>query len=97
MDRNSRCSQGVEVVRFGHFRIGSLLFANDVVLLAPTVCDLQLSLDRFAAKCEAAGIKISTSKSEAMVLTRKKVERGGSCPKWRSSGTSGSCSQVRGK
>ncbi|TWW74379.1 hypothetical protein D4764_14G0003810 [Takifugu flavidus] len=36
--------------------------------------DLQRSPDWFAAACEAAGIKISTSKSEAMVLNRKKVE-----------------------
>ncbi|TWW77636.1 R2 Retrovirus-related Pol polyprotein from type I retrotransposable element [Takifugu flavidus] len=56
------------------FRIGSLLFADDVVLLASSACDLQLSLDRFAAAYEAAGMKISTSKSEAMVLNRKKVE-----------------------
>ncbi|TWW61291.1 hypothetical protein D4764_05G0013810 [Takifugu flavidus] len=55
-------------------RIASLLFADDVVLLAPSARDLQLSLDRFAAACEAAGMKISTSKSEAMVLDRKKVE-----------------------
>ncbi|TWW53902.1 hypothetical protein D4764_0180810 [Takifugu flavidus] len=47
---------------------------NDVVLLASSARDLQLSLDRFAAACEAAGMKISTSKSEAMVLDRKKVE-----------------------
>ncbi|TWW81825.1 hypothetical protein D4764_01G0016400 [Takifugu flavidus] len=57
------------------FRIGSLLFADDVVLLASSARDLQLSLDRFPAACEAAGMKISTSKSEAMVLNRKKVER----------------------
>ncbi|TWW73603.1 hypothetical protein D4764_15G0009970 [Takifugu flavidus] len=56
------------------FRIGSLLFADDVVLLASSARDLQLSLDRFAAACEAAGMKISTSKSETMVLNRKKVE-----------------------
>ncbi|TWW55951.1 hypothetical protein D4764_09G0010010 [Takifugu flavidus] len=47
---------------------------DDVVLLASSARDLQLSLDRFAAACEAAGMKISTSKSEAMVLNRKKVE-----------------------
>uniref|UniRef100_A0A674P165 Reverse transcriptase domain-containing protein n=1 Tax=Takifugu rubripes TaxID=31033 RepID=A0A674P165_TAKRU len=74
MDRISRCSHGVEGVRFGDLRIGSLLFADDVVLLASSARDLQLSLDRFAAACEAAGMKISTSKSEAMVLDRKKVE-----------------------
>ncbi|TWW59155.1 hypothetical protein D4764_06G0006850 [Takifugu flavidus] len=56
------------------WQIGSLLFADDVVLLASSARDLQLSLDRFAAACEAAGMKISTSKSEAMVLNRKKVE-----------------------
>ncbi|TWW54874.1 hypothetical protein D4764_0244430, partial [Takifugu flavidus] len=49
-------------------------FLDDVVLLASSARDLQLSLDRFAAACEAAGMKISTSKSEAMVLNRKKVE-----------------------
>ncbi|KAI3358448.1 hypothetical protein L3Q82_014875, partial [Scortum barcoo] len=31
---------------------------------------------RFAAECEAAGMRISTSKSEAMVLDRKRV----ACP-----------------
>ncbi|TWW53801.1 hypothetical protein D4764_0263840 [Takifugu flavidus] len=53
-------------------KIRSLLLADDVVLLASSARDLQLSLDRFAAACEAAGMKISTSKSEAMVLNRKK-------------------------
>ncbi|TWW56347.1 hypothetical protein D4764_08G0003340 [Takifugu flavidus] len=47
---------------------------NDVVLLASSARDLQRSLDRFAAACEAAGMRISTSKSEAMVLNQKKVE-----------------------
>ncbi|TWW64123.1 hypothetical protein D4764_03G0011310 [Takifugu flavidus] len=54
------------------FRPGRLgLFADDVVLLASFARDLQLSLDRFAAACEAAGMKISTSKSEAMVLGKR--------------------------
>ncbi|KAK0135463.1 LINE-1 retrotransposable element ORF2 protein [Merluccius polli] len=74
MDRISRRSQGVEGVRFGDLRIRSLLFADDVVLLAPSDRDLQLSLDRFAAECKAAGMRISTSKSESMVLNRKRVE-----------------------
>ncbi|KAI3354168.1 hypothetical protein L3Q82_018704, partial [Scortum barcoo] len=38
--------------------------------------DLQHVLERFAAECEAAGMRISTSKSEAMVLDRKRV----ACP-----------------
>ena len=74
MDRISRRSQGVEGVRFGDLRIPSLLFADDVVLLASSCQDLQLSLDRFAAECEAVGMRISTSKSESMVLSRKRVE-----------------------
>ncbi|TWW59961.1 R2 Retrovirus-related Pol polyprotein from type I retrotransposable element [Takifugu flavidus] len=74
MDRISRCSRGVEGIRFGDLRIASLLFADDVVLLASSARDLQLTLDRVAAACEAAGMRISTSKSEAMVLNRKKVE-----------------------
>ncbi|KAI3355874.1 hypothetical protein L3Q82_004427 [Scortum barcoo] len=59
-------SQGPEGVRFGNHRISSLLFADDVVLLASSSQDLQHVLERFAAECEAAGMRISTSKSEAM-------------------------------
>ncbi|KAK3571151.1 hypothetical protein QTP86_003367 [Hemibagrus guttatus] len=73
MDRISRHSQGLEGIRFGDHRISSLIFADDVVLLAPSGLDLQHALGRFAAECEAAGMRVSTSKSEAMVLDRKKV------------------------
>ncbi|KAK3528887.1 hypothetical protein QTP70_012061 [Hemibagrus guttatus] len=73
MDRISRRSQGLEGVRFGDHRISSLIFADDVVLLASSGLDLQHALGRFAAECEAAGMRVSTSKSEAMVLERKKV------------------------
>uniref|UniRef100_A0A8C6NNI1 Reverse transcriptase domain-containing protein n=1 Tax=Nothobranchius furzeri TaxID=105023 RepID=A0A8C6NNI1_NOTFU len=74
MDRISRRSQGVEGIRFGGLRIRSLLFADDVVVLASSERDLLLSLERFAAECEAAGMRISSSKSKTMVLIRKKVE-----------------------
>ncbi|KAI3355655.1 hypothetical protein L3Q82_004247 [Scortum barcoo] len=63
--------------------------------------DLQHVLERFAAECEVAGMRISTSKSEAMVLDRKRV----ACPLQvggevlpqveESSSISGSCSRVR--
>ncbi|KAI3357036.1 hypothetical protein L3Q82_003671 [Scortum barcoo] len=49
---------------------------NDVVLMASSSQDLQHVLGRFAAECEVAGMRISTSKSEAMVLDRKRV----ACP-----------------
>jgi len=67
MDKISRRSLGVEQVRFGGLGIASLLFADDVVLLASSDRHLRHSLERFAAECEAAGIRVSTSKSEAMV------------------------------
>ncbi|KAK3529893.1 hypothetical protein QTP86_007211 [Hemibagrus guttatus] len=73
MDRISRHSQGLEGVWFGDHRISSLIFADDVVLLAPSSLDLQHVLGHFAADCEAAGMRVSTSKLEAMVLDRKKV------------------------
>ncbi|TWW66772.1 hypothetical protein D4764_20G0008040 [Takifugu flavidus] len=67
MDRISRRSRGVEGVEFGGRKILSLLFADDVVLLAPLSRDLQQMLGRFATECEAAGMRISTSKSKSMV------------------------------
>jgi len=82
MDIISRCSQGIEGDRFGDLRIGSWLFTDDVVLLASLGHDLQLSLARFAAKFEAAGMRISKSKSETMVLSRKRV----ACPLWGGNG-----------
>ncbi len=75
MDRISR-SQGPEGVRFGDHTFSSLLFADDVVLLAPSDQDLRNALGRFAAEGEAAGMRINTSKSEAMVISRKNV----ACP-----------------
>ncbi|KAI3357751.1 hypothetical protein L3Q82_016156 [Scortum barcoo] len=58
------------------FHLCFLLFADDVVLMASSGQDLQHVLERFAAECEAAGMRISTSKSKAMVFDRKRV----ACP-----------------
>ncbi len=76
MDRISRHTQGVEGVQLGDLRIGSQLFADDVVLLTSSSRDLQLSLDGLPAECEAAGIRISTSKFESMVLSQKRLGLG---------------------
>ena len=78
MDRISRRCQGEESVRFGDLKIASLLFADDVVLLASIHHDLQQALGWFAAECEMAGMRISTSKSEAMVPCQKKMD----CSLW---------------
>ena len=67
-------SQQAERVKFGGFQIPSLLFADDVVLLGSSNRDPLLALGRFVFECEAAGMRISTSKPEAMVLSRKRVD-----------------------
>ena len=59
MDSFSRHSHGGEGLGFDGLGIESLLLADDVVLMASSVCDLQLSLDRFADECDAAGMRIS--------------------------------------
>lgn len=50
-----------------------LFFADDMVF-ASSACDLQHALGQFAAECEAPGMKVSTSKSEATVVFWKKVD-----------------------
>ncbi len=62
----------VEGVRFSCLRITSLLFADDVVLLASSNSDLQLSRRQFTAECEAAEMRISTS--ETVVLSQRRVD-----------------------
>ncbi|KAI3354197.1 hypothetical protein L3Q82_018735 [Scortum barcoo] len=100
--RWTRPSPRAKVTEVVHASSSQVAAGYDVVLLASSSQDLQHLLERFAAECEAAGMRISTSKSEAMVLDREKggwralsglVER--SCLKWRSSSISGSCSRVR--
>ena len=59
---------------FGGLGIASLVITDDVVLLASSSSDLQLSLEEFAAECESAGMRSSISKSEVMVLNRKRVD-----------------------
>ncbi|TWW59282.1 hypothetical protein D4764_06G0008120 [Takifugu flavidus] len=74
MDRISMHLRGVGGVEFGGRKILSLLFVDDVVLLVPSNRDLQQMLGRFTTECEAAEMRISTPKSESMVLAWKKVE-----------------------
>ncbi|XP_037554246.1 xenotropic and polytropic retrovirus receptor 1a [Nematolebias whitei] len=68
-------SRGTVVERrsvwFGTLRVSSLLHADDVVLLASSGQGLQRAPGRFSAECEVAGMRVSSSKSEAMVLDWK--------------------------
>lgn len=77
MDRISRCGQGPEGVHFGNHRI----------------CPVSLIKPGPPARTGAAGMRIGTSKPEAMVLDQARVAcplSVKSCFKWRSSGI-GSC------
>jgi len=74
MDRITRRCRGEASVRFAELRITPLFFVDNVVLLATADHDLQHALRWFAAECEAVGMRVSTSKSEAMVLCWKMAE-----------------------
>lgn len=50
--------------------MASLFFTDDVVLMAPLALDLHSSLDWFAVECKLVGRRISTSKPDAMVLSK---------------------------
>lgn len=73
MHRISRHSRGEEGFQVSDRRIAAPLFADDVFLMASSL-GLQSLLDWFTAECKAAGMKISTSKSKAMVLNRKQMQ-----------------------
>ena len=52
-----------------------LLFAVDLVLLDFTQNGLQQALDRFSDTYSVAGMKISTTKTETMCLSRQSKQR----------------------
>lgn len=52
IDRLSKCSQGEERVQCGDHRVASLLFADDVVLMASSQCNLQHTLGELVAEYE---------------------------------------------
>lgn len=74
MDRIMRRSRGPEGIAIGDVFVSSLQFADDLWMAASSAQDLQSSLDRVAAECEAAGMRISTSKTETLVLSRQPVD-----------------------
>ena len=61
-------------VTIGRCQISRLLFADDLVLLAFSVSGLQLAINGFAVVCDIAGMKISTSKTEILHLSRNRVQ-----------------------
>ena len=71
MDKLSRTN---ECVTIGRCKITKLLFSDDLVLLASSESGLQSALNVFAAACDIAGMKISTSKTEVLHLSRYPVQ-----------------------
>ena len=63
-------SQADECATIGNCKISRLLFADDLVLLSSTESGLHRALNSFADACNTAGMKISTTKTEVLHLSR---------------------------
>ena len=68
IDKSSRVDGAFAL---GECKIDRLLFADDLVLLSNSQSGLQCLLESFAAVCNDSGMKISTSKTEMLLLSRK--------------------------
>ena len=69
MDRIIKKRESCGGVKIGECTV-RLLFADDLVLLDSTQNGLQQALDRFSDACSVARMKISTTKTETMCLSR---------------------------
>ena len=67
IDKHSHVNEGVMI---GSCKVSRMLFADDLVLLASSECDLQRALNVFSDACDDAGMKISTAKTEVLHLSR---------------------------
>ncbi len=76
LNTESQGAARVTSAQFRKFRIVSLLFADDVILLASVAHDLWQALGWFVVGCETVRMRVNTSEFEAMVLLQKKVD----CP-----------------
>jgi exonuclease III len=74
MDRIARRSLGQECVMIGKTKLSHLLLADDLDLLASSQSDLQRALERFAGECDSASMRINTTKTEALVVSRTPVQ-----------------------
>ena len=66
----NKCSPADEYATIGNCKVSRLLFADDLVLLSSTESGLLHALNSFADACDAAGMKISTAKTEVLHLSR---------------------------
>ena len=97
MDRIVK-SESCGRVKIGECTVQRVLFADDLVLFDSTLNGLQQALERFSNACSVAGMKISTTKTETMCLSRQpklcSLQIDGVPLKQRNSSTSASHSQV---
>ena len=73
MNWMNKLSQSDECVTIGRCKISRLLFADNLVLLVSSESGPQHALNGFAAVCDIAGMKTSTSKTEVLHLSRNPV------------------------
>ena len=71
MDKIVKKNESCGGVQIGDCTVQRLLHADDLVLLDSTQNGLQQALDRFLGACSVAGMKISTTKTETMCLSRQ--------------------------
>ena len=71
MDRIVDKSESCGGVKMDDCTIQRLFYADDLGLLDSTQNGLQQALDRFSDACSVAGMKISTTKTETMCLSRQ--------------------------
>ena len=76
-----KLSRTDECVMIGRCKISQLLFGDDLVMLVSSKFGLQHALNRFAEACDISGMKISTSKTKVLHLTKNPVQ--GSPQVWR--------------
>ena len=74
MDTINKDSSFSSGVTFGECNVRHLLFAHDFALLGSKKIVLQYALDRFSDACLDAGMKINTTKTEIMCLSRHPVQ-----------------------
>ena len=71
MDRIVKKSESCDGVKIDDCNVQRLLFADNLVLLDFTQNGLQQALDRFSDAWSVARMKISTTKTETMCLSRQ--------------------------
>ena len=59
----------------GDIFLGSIFYADDIVLLAPTKSALQLMINRCEKYCSTYGLSFNAKKSKVMIFAKKSIDR----------------------